>query len=347
MNMRRPTKIVVGLAAAGVLAGSVVAGVSLAAGKRANEEQTVTIALDWVPNTNHTGIYVADKLGYFKQQGLKLKIIPYSGTNTDVLVNSGKADLGFSFVPQLLFSRTAGLKIKGVGAVMGRNTEALVVLKDSRFKRPRDFAQGTTYGGFGLPYEVPTWSAVIRADGGKPNFKSAVLNTAAYEALYKKKIDWSALFMGWEAIEAKLRNPPVQLRTFPLTRYLGEAGNYPSVILVASDSEIAGKKDLLKKALAAISKGYTFAAKNPKQAADILTSYDSALQKNPKLVQESAKYLAPVYTANGRWGVIKPVQISGLGQILLKAGVLKGPDGKPVTSINYGDLWTQSLLPSS
>ena len=29
--------------------------------------QTITFVLDWTPNTNHTGIYVADKLGYFKE----------------------------------------------------------------------------------------------------------------------------------------------------------------------------------------------------------------------------------------------------------------------------------------
>lgn len=36
--------------------------------------QTITFVLDWTPNTNHTGIYVADKLGYFKEAGIQIDI---------------------------------------------------------------------------------------------------------------------------------------------------------------------------------------------------------------------------------------------------------------------------------
>ncbi len=124
----------------------------------------ITIALDWTPNTNHTGIYVAEDKGYFAEEGLELEILPYSGANTDVLVAQGKADLGVSFVPQLLVSRASGVEVKAVAAIMSKNTESLAVLGDSKFATPKDLATGTTYGGFGLPYEVPTWSALIKAD---------------------------------------------------------------------------------------------------------------------------------------------------------------------------------------
>lgn len=308
--------------------------------------ETCTVALDWTPNTNHTGIYVAKDKGYFTEEGLELKILPYSGANTDVLVDQGKADLGVSFVPQILVSNTSGIPVKAVAAIASRNTESLAVLESSKFQSPKDLANGTTYGGFGLPYEVPTWSAVIAADGGTDiDFKNVTLNTAAYEALYAKKIDWSAIFDAWEGIEAKQRG--VKLRTFPISKYLGEAGNYPSAVFVASDKEITDNPDKLKKCLAAISKGYEFAAENPAESAKILIAADPALGEATELVNASAEYLAPIYIGDSsQWGEFKEESFSGLGAILAEAGALKDASGKAVTPTDYSVFYTNDLLPS-
>ena len=318
---------------------------SSAASTTPEATETCTVALDWTPNTNHTGIYVAKEKGYFADEGLNLKILPYSGANTDVLVAQGKADLGVSFVPQVLVSHTSGIPVKAVAAIASRNTESLAVLESSKYQSPKDLANGTTYGGFGLPYEVPTWSAVIAADGGKNiDFKNVTLNTAAYEALYAKKIDWSAIFDAWEGIEAKQRN--IKLRTFPISKYLGEAGNYPSAIFVASEKEISDNPEKLQKCLAAISKGYDYAAENPAEAAQILIAADPSLEQSKELVEASAEYLAPVYIGDSsQWGEFKEESWSGLGNILAEAGALKDASGKAVTPTDYNAYFTNDLLP--
>ena len=309
------------------------------------KKQTFTIALDWTPNTNHTGIYVAKEKGYFAEEGLDLKILPYSGANTDVLVAQGKADLGVSFVPQLLVSKSSGIPISAVAAIMSHNVESLAVLASSKYKSPKDLAVGTTYGGFGLPYEVPTWTAVMKADGAtNVDFKNVVLNTAAYEALFAKKIDWSAIFDAWEGIQAEQRG--IKLRTFPISKYLGEAGNYPSAIFVAADKEIADNPELLQKGLAALSKGYTYAAENPADAAKILIGSDSSLEQAKDQVNASAAYLAPIYVGDSsQWGEFKQSSFEGLGTILAKAGALKDASGKPVTPTDYSTFYTNDLLP--
>lgn len=35
----------------------------------------ITIALDWTPNTNHTGFYVARSKGFYKDAGLEVQIL--------------------------------------------------------------------------------------------------------------------------------------------------------------------------------------------------------------------------------------------------------------------------------
>ncbi|HBF6085951.1 TPA: ABC transporter substrate-binding protein, partial [Clostridioides difficile] len=41
----------------------------------------VTMVLDWTPNTNHTGLFVALDKGYYKEEGLDVEIVqpPESG----------------------------------------------------------------------------------------------------------------------------------------------------------------------------------------------------------------------------------------------------------------------------
>jgi ABC-type nitrate/sulfonate/bicarbonate transport system substrate-binding protein len=335
MRRRLVVSLAGGLAA---LAAAVVVAVAPAGESR----ERVTLALDWVPNTNHAGIYVARAKGYLERQGIDLRILPYTGASTDVLVASGKADLGISFVPSLLVSRASGLRVRAVADVLKRNEEALAVLADSRFKRPRDLT-GSTYGGFGAPFEAPLWGAIIRADGGDPSFRSATLDTAAYEALYKGRVDFSSVFLGWEGIEARQRG--IRLRMFRPAKYLGAAGDYPSVILIASDEGIADRAPVLRRALAALSQGYVFAARRPAETARILEAADDGLRRNPALVRASARFLAPAYADGGRWGVQTLPEYKALGDLLWRAGVLKDRDGKRVPRPDFSTYYTNALLP--
>jgi len=56
----------------------------------------ITVLLDWTPNTNHTGVYAARKLGYYREEGLEVEIAQPSEGGTAQLVAAGKGDFGFS-----------------------------------------------------------------------------------------------------------------------------------------------------------------------------------------------------------------------------------------------------------
>lgn len=38
------------------------------------ELEKITFVLDWTPNTNHTGLYVAEEKGYFEDAGLDVRL---------------------------------------------------------------------------------------------------------------------------------------------------------------------------------------------------------------------------------------------------------------------------------
>ena len=48
----------------------------------------VTFVLDWTPNTNHTGIYLAKEKGYFKEAGLNVEIVHPPDGGAEQLVAS-------------------------------------------------------------------------------------------------------------------------------------------------------------------------------------------------------------------------------------------------------------------
>jgi len=158
---------------------------------------TMTLALDWTPNTNHTGIYVALSKGWYRDEGIDLKLLPYSSNvSPDVLVSSGKADVGISATEGVVADAAVGQPVVSIAAIIQHNTSALVTLASSGLTRPR-MLDGKIYGAFGAPYENAVVGEIIKQDSGKGVFKSVTLTVDAMQALESHRIDFVWVFEGW------------------------------------------------------------------------------------------------------------------------------------------------------
>jgi ABC-type nitrate/sulfonate/bicarbonate transport system substrate-binding protein len=291
---------------------------------------TVRFAMDWTPNTNHTGLYVAQQQGWFTDAGLDVQILPYNSTSPDTLVSSGAADFGISFQDSFTVSKAAGADIVSVLAVLQHWGTAIGIRADrADLRSPRDL-DGKTYGGFGAAYEVPKMQAVIRAAGGKGDFKTVVLGTSAYEALYTGQVDFTEPFLAWEGIEAQLRNEP--LKTFAYADY-GFPDAY-SVIVIGNPGWMKAHPDAAAAFVSALQRGYQLGADDPAQAVKLLTDANPGVFTEPELVSRSQEMLAQRYLkdAAGKVGTQNVAEWSGFSGFLYDAGVLAGPDGKPLTA---------------
>ncbi len=290
----------------------------------------IRFAMDWTPNTNHTGLYVAQQQGWFRDAGLDVQILPFNSTSPDTLVSSGAAEFGISFQDSFTVSKAAGADITSVLAVLQHWGSAIGVRADrADIRSPRDL-DGKTYGGFGAAYEVPKMQSVIRAAGGKGDFRTVVLGTSAYEALYAGQVDFTEPFLAWEGIEAQLRNEP--LKTFAYTDY-GFPDAY-SVLVIANSPWLAAHADAAKAFVGALQRGYQLGADHPVQAAKLLTDANPGVFTEPELVTRSQDLLAQRYLkdASGRVGTQTAATWAGFSGFLYDAGVLTGADGKPVTA---------------
>jgi NitT/TauT family transport system substrate-binding protein len=291
---------------------------------------TLRFALDWTPNTNHTGLYVAQQKGWFTDAGLDVQILPYNQTSPDTLVSSAAADFGISFQDSFTVSKAAGADIISVLAVLQHWGSAIGVRADrADIRSPRDL-DGKTYGGFGAAYEVPKMRAVIRNAGGKGEFKTVVLGTSAYEALYAGQVDFTEPFLAWEGIEAQLQNEP--LKTFAYTDY-GFPDAY-SVIVIGNPGWMKAHPDATAAFVSALQRGYQLGADDPAQAVKLLTDANPGVFTEPELVSRSQEMLAQRYLKDptGKVGTQTAAQWSGFSGFLYDAGALTGPDGKPLTT---------------
>lgn len=306
----------------------------------------VSLALDWTPNTNHIGVYVAEELGYYDRAGIDLKVLPYAETAPETLIASGKADFGFSYQAGIAYARAAGQDVRQIFANTQRGQYAIGVRDDSNVQSPKDL-DGKTYAGFGTPDEGPELKTVIQNDGGKGIFKTVALNTSAYEAVYNGRADFAISVQTWDGIEAKLSHKPV--RYFKLTDY-GFPEQY-STAIASSDAYLKANADVTKRFLAATQKGYSYAADKPAEAAKLLIKANPQTLKNTQLVNESAQVLADdgYLRAPGKAvGEISADVWDNYGAFLVKHKLLSGKDGKPLAAApDWSEFFTNDYLPAS
>jgi ABC-type nitrate/sulfonate/bicarbonate transport system substrate-binding protein len=313
-----------------ILAALAAAPLLAACGGGGNAAQTVRIALDWTPNTNHTGLYVAQQQGWFRDAGLDVQFLPYNNASPDTLVSSGSAEFGVSFQDSFTYSKAAGADITSVMAVFQHwGTKIGVKAGRPDIRTPKDL-DGRTYGGFGAAYEVPKMQAVIRAAGGTGDFRTVVLGTSAYEALYAGQVDFTEPFVAWEGIEAELRGEP--FATFAYTDY-GFPDAY-SVLLIGNSPWLAAHPDLAAGFVRAAQRGYQLGADEPGKAAQLLMDANPGTFTEPELVTRSQDMLAATLLkdAEGQVGPQAAQTWNGYSGFVFDTGTLAGPDGKPLTA---------------
>ena len=306
----------------------------------------LTFALDWAPNTNHVGVYVADALGYFEEEGIDLEILPYGSTSVAELVSAGSADFGMVGQASVLLGRTAGRDIVSVYSVTTRDTGRLVYLADrDDISRPADL-DGLVFGGFGSPLYAAYVDTVIRGDGGEGDFDEVVLDTGAYEALSQGRIDFTLSVATWENLQAEIDGHP-----YAEFRYQDYGlPEQQSTGIVSSDAYLAAHEDEAEGFVAAVQRGYAYAAEHPDEAADILVAAEpDTLGTAEELVRRSTDLLASggyLVPDEGAPGAADPQVWADFGRFLVEQGFLTDAAGEAVTDEpEWSAYYTNEYLP--
>jgi len=267
-----------------------------------NQPVKLTLMLDWTPNTNHTGLFVAQDKGYFKDQGLEVNIVnPSSQGTLEQLVATGKVDFGISAQEQVTSARLSDLPLVSLATIIQHNTSGFVSLRSKNILTAKDF-EGKTYGGWGLPSETAILTALMQkenVDFSKINMVN--IGETDQLASLNSNIDLTWIFYGWTGIQAEIRGQELNMIWL---KDIDPALDYYTPVIVSNEEMIQSNPDTVRKMMQAISAGYEYAIENPEESAEILIKY--APESDPEMIKRSQAWLSPQYKADTKqWGVQK------------------------------------------
>ncbi|MGN0528565.1 MAG: ABC transporter substrate-binding protein [Eubacterium sp.] len=277
--------------------------------KATRNENTVdiTVCLDWTPNTNHTGMYVALANGYYDEAGLEVEIVQPPESGAVQACSAGQAQFAVDAQDTLApaFTSDTPMNVTAVAALIQHNTSGIISKAGEGMDSPKGLT-GKTYLTWDSPVEKAMMENVVNKDGGDWSKVKLIPNEVTNEAQDVQQNPDHAIwvFYGWGGINSKVNNIDTDFFYF---KDINPVFDYYTPVLVANNDFLSENPDAAKAFLAATKKGYEYAIENPEEAADILIKSDDtkSLVGSEELVTESQKWLADQYIADAeKWGYI-------------------------------------------
>lgn len=297
----------------------------------------VTVILDYVPNTNHTGMYVALEKGYYADQGLNVTIIEPTEGATNTLIAAGKGDFGISYQEDVTVARTSDepLPIKAIATVIQHNTSGFATYAGKNITSVADF-EGKTYAGWGGPGEEAVLRAVMEAAGLDFSTLTMVISDGSGFTALEGDVDIEWFYEAWDNVKCQINDFPINY--IPL-RDLDERLDYYTPVIVTNETMINEKPDVVRAFLAATSQGYMDAIADPDGSAEILQKY--APDYDLEMLKISQNYLAEKYMEDAeRWGEMKDSVWDNYTGFMVEYGVID-------TEIPASELYTNEFLPEA
>ncbi|WP_277988974.1 ABC transporter substrate-binding protein [Ktedonosporobacter rubrisoli] len=310
-------------------------------GNTQGKMQKLVLVPEMEPTPNHTGIYVAQQKGWYRQAGIDLQILPFSSTVLpDTLVANGQADIGISTTEQIVLDKIAGQPVISIAAITAHNDDACFTLDKGNITRLRDL-DGKKFGEEGVAYEEGIMREALQYDGGKGDFQKIIITTGTLQAVLTGEVDFSCEY-GLSIREALYKG--MKLKVFPLTEY--GVPDYYTPNFITSPSLLKEKFKLLKNFMQITQRGYEFARNEPEAAAHLLMQGTAAgTFPDTGLLENVQAYLSHRYTDPGQpWGIQKKRVWDAYIHFVLAKGLLRDKQNRPVKQLDASSLFTNICL---
>lgn len=266
---------------------------------RAQELDSFTVPLDWYPNANHAGLFLAQERGYYAEEGLQPEFYtPSDPTTVLQTVGAGRDAFGISYQTDLLLARAAGVPVTSILALTQRPLQGIMVLAASGITRPADLA-GKTIGYPGIPSQEAFLATMLASDGASMDDIELVnIGFDLVPGLVSGRVDASlGAFWTHEPILAAQEG----FATDMLKVDDWGVPPYYELILVANEADLSSRRARIDGFLRATRRGYEDAIADPQAA---LAALKTASQEVDLEVEtEGLRLLIPVWTdANGHFG---------------------------------------------
>jgi putative hydroxymethylpyrimidine transport system substrate-binding protein len=300
----------------------------------ANSEK-VTVALDWYPNANHAGLFLAQQRDYFEAEELQVDLYtPSDPTTVLQTVGAGKDTFGISYQTDVLLARAQGVPVVSVAALVQHPLLAVMSKREAAIARPHDLV-GKTVGYPGIPSQEAFLATMLETDGA--TLADVTLVNVSFNlvpALISGQVD-AVMGAYWthETILAEREGYPVDV----LRVEQWGVPDYYELVLVAGEETVANRADLVTAFLRATQHGYTDAIADQPAALDALAAAYEAIDRDVET--EGLRLLVPVWTDGvTAFGEQTPARWDAYGTWMKERGLI--PADLDITSA-----YTTALLP--
>ncbi len=257
------------------------------------ERQSFNLTLDFYPNPDHAGIYMAEKLGYFDEAGLEVEIdTPSDPAAPMKQVAAGRSDLAISYQPEVALAREQDLDVVAIAALVNQPLTSMIWLKKSGIKGVADL-KGRTIATAGIPYQDAFLETILaRVDLTPENVKVVNVGFGLLPAVVGGSAD--AMLGGFRNVEGvDLRRRGLAPTVAPVDQ-LG-VPTYDELVLVARRQSLEEDPDRFRLFLAALERGTEAAVAQPGAATTAITEANPDLE--PKLTAAEVKATLPLLAA--------------------------------------------------
>jgi len=294
------------------------------------------LALDFLVNPDHAGIYTGLESGYFEDAGLDVRPrVPSDPSAPIKQVAAGQVDLAISYEPEVLLARNQGLDVIAVAALVHGPLTSLISLPEGGVEEPADLADKTVITA-GIPYQDAYLDTILRRAGVPDDQVDRVdVGFNLQAPLIAGRADASlGGFLNVEGVD--LAEKGLNPRVVPVDE-LG-IPTYDELVLVADADRLEEDPAEIEAFIDALERGTDAAIEDPGAATDALVAADDGL--DPALTRAQVEKTLPLLAAPKRkpFGYMDPAQWEGFTAFLADQGQI---DTRPVIA----DVLTNELLP--
>lgn len=287
------------------------------------QQKKIVCVLDWTPNTDHTGLYVAQSKGYFADEGLAVELVQPPEDGAALMVASGQAQFGIACQDTIAPALTGSnpIPVTAVAAILQHNTSGIISLKKNGIDHPAALC-GRNYATWNNPVELAIIKSVVEKDGGDFSKIKLIPNTV-YDTItaLNTGIDSVWVMYAWDGVATQVKGIETNFIDFAK---IDPTFDYYTPMFIANNEFLKSDSATAKKFLAAVKKGYEYAIANSDESADILCAAAPELDK--AMVHASQKWIGPQYKAEvAKWGYITPERWDGFYAWLSEKGLSEKP----------------------